>query len=123
MSAAAEPYRSPRPAGRDGFLQLLHAEWTKFRTVRAWMVGIVVGALVIVFMAWLTSSLSHSEACISTNGGPPTCHTAHPFIPVGPDGEPVTDQYYLRPPIAARQRQHHRAGHVADRPVRRARAP
>ena len=35
MSAEATPYRSPRPAGRDGFLQLLHAEWTKFRTVRA----------------------------------------------------------------------------------------
>jgi ABC-type transport system involved in multi-copper enzyme maturation permease subunit len=95
VSAAAEPYRSPQPAGRDGFLQLLHAEWTKFRTVRGWVVGTVVGALVIVFMAWLTSSLSHSEACISTNGGPPTCHTVHPLIPVGPDGTPVTDQYYL----------------------------
>ena len=95
MSAAAQPYRSPRPAGRDGFLQLLHAEWTKFRTVRAWMVGIVVGALVIVFMAWLTSSLSHSEACVSTNNGPPTCHTMHVSIPVGPDGTPVSDQYYL----------------------------
>jgi ABC-type transport system involved in multi-copper enzyme maturation permease subunit len=93
VSTAAQPYRSPRPAGRDGFLQLLHAEWTKFRTVRAWMVGIVVAALVIVFMAWLTSSLSHSEACTSTDGGPPTCHTAHVSIPVGPDGTPVTDQY------------------------------
>jgi ABC-type transport system involved in multi-copper enzyme maturation permease subunit len=95
VSSAAEPYRSPRPAGRDGFPQLLHAEWTKFRSVRAWMVGIVVGALVIVFMAWLTSSLSHSEACVSTSGGPPTCHTVHISIPVGPDGTPVTDQYYL----------------------------
>jgi ABC-type transport system involved in multi-copper enzyme maturation permease subunit len=95
VSAAAQPYRSPRPAGRDGFLQLLHAEWTKFRTVRAWMIGAVAGALVIIFMAWLTSSLSHSEACVSTNNGPPTCHTVHVSIPVGPDGTPVTDQYYL----------------------------
>ena len=95
MSAADAPYRSPRPAGRDGFLQLLHAEWTKFRTVRGWVVGTVVGALVIILMAWLTSSLSHSEVCVATNGGPPTCHTAHPSTPTGPNGEPVTDQYYL----------------------------
>jgi ABC-type transport system involved in multi-copper enzyme maturation permease subunit len=95
VSAAAQPYRTPRPAGGDGFRQLLHAEWTKFRTVRGWVVGTLVGALVIVLMAWLTSSLSHSEDCISTNGGPPTCHTAHPVVPVGPDGTPVTDQYSL----------------------------
>ena len=93
MSATVQPYRSPRPAGRDGFLQLLHSEWTKFRTVRTWTIGIVAGALVVVFMAWLTSSLSHSQACISTNGGPPACHTVRISIPVGPDGTPVTDQY------------------------------
>ena len=35
-------------AGRDGFAQLLRAEWTKFRTVRGWVIGMVVAALVIV---------------------------------------------------------------------------
>src|SRR5690349_24306860 len=101
MSAAAEPYRSPLPPGQDGFLQLLHAEWTKFRTVRAWLIGTVVGSLRIVLMAALTSSLSHSESCVGTNGGPPTCHAGHPPIPTGPDGTPVTYQYYLvRQPLA-----------------------
>jgi hypothetical protein len=33
------PYRSPAPAGHDGFGQLLQAEWTKFRTVRGWVIG------------------------------------------------------------------------------------
>ena len=33
-------------AGRDGFAQLLRAEWTKFRTVRGWVIGLVVAALV-----------------------------------------------------------------------------
>ena len=28
------PYRSSAPARRGDFAQLLHAEWTKFRTVR-----------------------------------------------------------------------------------------
>ena len=36
------------PAGRDGFAQLLRAEWTKFRTVRGWVIGMIVALLVIV---------------------------------------------------------------------------
>ena len=32
----------------DGFGRLLRAEWTKFRTVRGWVIGIVVAALVTV---------------------------------------------------------------------------
>jgi len=93
--SAAAPYRSPLPAGRDGFLQLLHAEWTKFRTVRGWVVGTAVGAVMIVVMAALTGGLSHSQICVATNGGPPTCHTAHQRISTGPSGTPVTDQYEL----------------------------
>jgi ABC-type transport system involved in multi-copper enzyme maturation permease subunit len=93
--SAVAPYRSPRPSGRDGFLQLLHAEWTKFRTVRGWVVGTAVGALMIVAMAALTGGLSHSQVCIGRNGAPPTCHAAHPRILTGPNGAPVTDQYEL----------------------------
>jgi len=26
----------------DGFAQLLHAEWTKFRTVRGWVIGVII---------------------------------------------------------------------------------
>ena len=38
MTATAAPYRSSLAAGRDGFAQLLRAEWTKFRTVRGWVI-------------------------------------------------------------------------------------
>ena len=38
IAAYAEP--------RDGFAQLLHAEWTKFRTVRGWVIGLAVAVLV-----------------------------------------------------------------------------
>ncbi len=47
MTAIA-PYRSELATGRDGFAQLLRAEWTKFRTVRGWVIGTLVGALLIV---------------------------------------------------------------------------
>ena len=35
MTAARAPYRTSRPVGSDGFAQLLRADFTKFRTVRA----------------------------------------------------------------------------------------
>ena len=41
-------YRSSAPARRGDFAQLLHAEWTKFRTVRGWVTGMIVAVLVIV---------------------------------------------------------------------------
>jgi hypothetical protein len=44
------PYRSGTPAGRDRFAHLLHAEWTKFRTVRGWVVAVIVAMLVTVLL-------------------------------------------------------------------------
>jgi hypothetical protein len=68
-------------AGGDGFPQVLHAEWTKFRTVRGWVAGMVAAALLVVLVALLAgiSSVQH--------GRPP--------VPVGPGGEPVTDSFYF----------------------------
>ncbi|GAA2125324.1 ABC transporter permease subunit [Actinomadura napierensis] len=73
--------RSGRQVGRDGFLQVLHAEWTKFRTVRGWLVGMVVAALLLLLFAVLASVSSHQK------GSPP--------VPVGPGGGPVTDSFYF----------------------------
>jgi hypothetical protein len=39
------PYRSPSKPGRDGFTQLIRAEWTKFRTVRGWVIALIAAAL------------------------------------------------------------------------------
>ena len=39
------PYRSAESAGHDGFPQLLRAEWIKFRSVRGWIIGMVVAGL------------------------------------------------------------------------------
>jgi ABC-type transport system involved in multi-copper enzyme maturation permease subunit len=83
------PYRS---AGPDGFAQLLWAEWTKFRTVRGWVVGMLLAGLLTVG----AGLLSHSE-CGSQTGpsgpvvtGGPGCTNS-----LGPGGEAVTDDFYF----------------------------
>jgi ABC-type transport system involved in multi-copper enzyme maturation permease subunit len=75
-------------AGVGGFAHVLRAEWTKFRTVRGWVIGMVVAALVTVLAGYLTAAGSHT-GCGITGGA---CH----FInPLGPGGEAVTDSFYL----------------------------
>jgi ABC-type transport system involved in multi-copper enzyme maturation permease subunit len=84
MTAVA-PYRSELGAGRDGFAQLLRAEWTKFRTVRGWLVALVVGGLLIVGLGVLTGA---GSVCSENNRACPT-------PPAGPGGEWVTDSFYF----------------------------
>ncbi|MFB9836322.1 ABC transporter permease subunit [Actinoallomurus acaciae] len=81
MTLAVTPHRSGRRAARNGFPRLLHAEWTKFRTVRGWVTGITAAALMIVLVALLTGAGGNQK------GAPP--------VPIGPGGEPVTDSFYL----------------------------
>jgi ABC-type transport system involved in multi-copper enzyme maturation permease subunit len=94
VSAAVRPYRSRLPAGRDGFLQLLHAEWTKFRTVRGWMIAATAAALLILLAAVLTGAASHTGSCVGTSPASP-CRILHSAVPVGPSGEAVVDSFYF----------------------------
>ena len=76
------------PAERGGFPQLLHAEWTKFRTVRGWLIGMAVAGLVAVLFGLLAASATHSS-CDAPPGQ--TCSSG----PIGPAGAPVTDKFYF----------------------------
>jgi ABC-type transport system involved in multi-copper enzyme maturation permease subunit len=86
---ATAPYRSDVATGNDGFAQLLRAEWTKFRTVRGWVIGTIVAALVIVLLGILTSA--GGQCGIFLPSGKTYACTA----PLGPGGEPVTDKFYF----------------------------
>ncbi len=94
MTAVAATRERPasRP-DRDGFGLLLHAEWTKFRTVRGWVIGMIVAAVLMVAMGLLGSG--HSGACQTSGGRVATGAACLPAVPLGPGGEPVTDAYYL----------------------------
>jgi len=79
------PYRSDTRAGRDGFSQLLRAEWTKFRTVGGWVIGLIAAALVTVLLMLPVASghsFCNGRACTRS-------------LAVGPGGEAVTDSFYF----------------------------
>ena len=101
------PYRSPVQDGRDGFGQLLHAEWTKFRTVRGWVIGMIIAILVIAGLGVFLVAASGHVSCgsVGPSGSGPVRHglaaCGPPPLLLGPGGEPVTDSFYfVRQPLA-----------------------
>ena len=100
-ASTVTPYRPGQRPGRDGFAQLLRAEWTKLRTVRGWVIGLAVAVLVMLGLG-LFGAAGSSSSCQSTSGGPARsgqgCFTAPP---VGPGGEAVSDSFYfVRQPLS-----------------------
>lgn len=86
--------RETRPSDRTSrrsFINVVHAEWTKFRTVRGWSIALILAIAVTVLLSYETAAGSHSGTCTS----PGVCVAGHPFVPTGPDGEAVADSYYL----------------------------
>jgi ABC-type transport system involved in multi-copper enzyme maturation permease subunit len=89
------PARRGEQAGQAGFGRALWAEWTKFRTVRGWVTGIVVAALAMLFVGLFAAGAANI-ACRSGPGGPAkTGRACLPNIPTGPGGEAVTDTFYF----------------------------
>ncbi|TCO42445.1 ABC-type transport system involved in multi-copper enzyme maturation permease subunit [Kribbella antiqua] len=80
-SPSTTSHRLSQRVQRDGFFQLLHAEWSKFRTVAGWVIGMTAAALTMVLFALL--------AGISGN------QKGSPSVPIGPSGGPVTDSFYF----------------------------
>ncbi|MET8572298.1 hypothetical protein [Streptomyces sp. NPDC004783] len=86
MTATLTP-RSPatRRAERSGFLRVLHAEWTKFRTVRGWVVAMA-GALLVTIGVGLLGTAAPAP------GGRGAGSSSYPK---GPGGEAVNDSFYF----------------------------
>jgi ABC-type transport system involved in multi-copper enzyme maturation permease subunit len=93
MSATTQaPQHTAARVGHDSFATTLRAEWTKFRTVRGWVIGMAVAALVTVLLGLLAAE-GGSSSC---NGGP--CHFSNS---TGPGGEAVTDSFsFVHQPLA-----------------------
>jgi hypothetical protein len=63
---------------RAGFARLLRAEFTKFRTVRAWVIALCATAVVFVLLSFASAFESRGPV---------------PAVPTGPGGEAVSDTY------------------------------
>lgn len=69
---------------------LILAEWTKFRTVRGWVIGMVI-AIPLTVLVGLLGPLGSNFNCAGPNGQ--SCAGRTPTI--GPDGTPVRDDFTL----------------------------
>ena len=80
--------------GRGGFGGLVRAEWIKFRSVRGWVIGMILAALLTIFLG--VFGAANANIGCQINGGPlKTGKACLPYIPHGPGGEIVTDSFYF----------------------------
>jgi ABC-type transport system involved in multi-copper enzyme maturation permease subunit len=69
-----------------GFGPVLRAEWTKFRTVRGWVIATIASAAAIVGLGLVPGV----QGSCGTRGPESEC-----VLTVGPDGQEVTDRYFF----------------------------
>jgi hypothetical protein len=97
MTAQAISVPRPEAGSGDGprgggFGSLLRAEWIKFRSVRGWVIGMILAALLTIFLGVFAAA--NANIGCQTPGGPPKSGKAClPYIPHGPGGEVVTDSF------------------------------
>ena len=84
-----------REGNEDGFAQVLHAEWTKLRTVRGWLIGLAVAAVFGTLLSIVSANGSHSGTCTGSSPAHIVCSAGHPAVPVGPGDQVVADTYEL----------------------------
>jgi ABC-type transport system involved in multi-copper enzyme maturation permease subunit len=82
-----------------GFGALLRAEWTKFRSVRGWVIGMIVAALLTIWFGVFVAG-NGGIGCGNSAGVVKTGRACLPYVPHGPGGEVVTDSFsFVRQPL------------------------
>jgi len=84
-----------REGNEDSFAQALRAEWTKLRTVRGWLIGLLVAAVLGTLLSLASANGSHSGTCVGSGPAHVVCSVGHPSVPVGPGNQIVADTYEL----------------------------
>jgi ABC-type transport system involved in multi-copper enzyme maturation permease subunit len=87
-AGAVAQHHSPLTPERESFWRLVHAEWTKFRTVRGWVIAVLLTIAAIT--AFVFVAIGVGRSCVGTSGA-----SACPAQPTGPGGVPVIDAFYF----------------------------
>jgi ABC-type transport system involved in multi-copper enzyme maturation permease subunit len=88
-------------SGRVSFAWALRAEWVKFRTVRGWVIAMIIAVLLTVLLGIFAAGNVNIGCQNGPNGPVLTGKACTPSYPIGPGGEAVTDAYYfVRQPLA-----------------------
>lgn len=85
------------PGQAAGFGRALRAEWTKFRSVRGWSIGMLIGALLTIFLG-VFASANIGIGCGTVINGVQHQQSGKaclPYVPIGPGGEAVSDAFYF----------------------------
>lgn len=86
----------PRPAGArasNSFGSVLWAEWIRLRTVRGWIIALVLAAAATFFLCYETAAGPTTGGCSGLPAGGVCASTPRTVIPTGPGGEAVADTY------------------------------
>ena len=86
----ATPHHSQLTPERDSFWHLAHAEWTKFRTVRGWVIAVLISIVTITAFAFLGADVGGGCPVSNAPSGAAS-QPACPSQPTGPGGVPVQD--------------------------------
>ncbi len=86
------PGAGPGDEPRGGFGGVLRAEWTKFRSVRGWVIGMILAALLTILLGVFTAA-NGQVACGPNGLSQETGKACLPYVPHGPGGEVVTDSF------------------------------
>ncbi|MGO8960793.1 MAG: ABC transporter permease subunit [Streptosporangiaceae bacterium] len=93
------PYRAPQRARHDGFWQVMRAEWTKLRTLRGWVLGLILAAVLIDAVGLLV--VRYHGQCSGPQNQALSGAACLPRVPTGPGGQAVNDSFYfVRQPLA-----------------------
>ena len=84
---------------RGGFGAAVRAEWTKFRSVRGWVIGMILAALLTIFVG-VFAAANVNIGCGTSGGSQHSGKACLPYVPHGPGGEVVTDSFsFVRQPL------------------------
>lgn len=89
---SALPRPTDKPAS-NGFGSILWAEWVKFRTVRGWIITLVLAAAATFFLCYETAAGPNTGGCSGLPAGAVCASGPLTVVPPGPGGEGVADTY------------------------------